>query len=136
MLRPLRLCAATLLSFASAVAQTSGVVFTLPSLKSLPVPAPSNLDSYVRDTSALTALGKAFFWDVQASSDGRVACGTCHFHAGADHRLQHQLASPPGVNTSIAPNQTLTTDMFPFRKLADPNNNQSAVLSDERQSAG
>jgi cytochrome c peroxidase len=118
------------------VAQTSSVPFTLPSLKNFPVPVPSNLDSYVRDTGALTALGKAFFWDVQASSDGRLACGTCHFHAGADHRLQNQLASPPGINTVIAPNQILTIDVFPFRKLADPSNNQSAVLNDVRLAAG
>ena len=56
---------------------------TMPSLKIVKVPTPSNLDRYVRDNAALVVLGKAFFWDVQASSDGRVACGTCHFHAGA-----------------------------------------------------
>jgi cytochrome c peroxidase len=136
MLKKTGVYAAIVVSFASAAAQTSSVVLSLPSLKSFPVPAPSDLNTYVRDTTALTALGKAFFWDVQASSDGRVACGTCHFHAGADHRVQNQLASPPGVSTAIVPNQVLTIDMFPFHKLADPNNNQSAVLSDVRQAAG
>ena len=131
------LCATmAILPSVSVLAQPPNGTLTLHSLKTIQPPAPSNLDRYVRNTSALVALGKAFFWDVQASSDGRVACGTCHFHAGADHRAQNQLASPPGVNTPILPNQTLTVDMFPFRKLADPNNNQSAVLSDVRQSAG
>jgi cytochrome c peroxidase len=129
----LYLCAAmAILSCAPAFAQPP----TLQSLKSVSVTAPPNLDRYVSDQGALVTLGKAFFWDVQASSDGRVACGTCHFHAGADHRVQNQLASPPGVNTPIQPNQTLTIDMFPFRKFADPTNNQSAVLSEIRQTAG
>src|SRR5579864_4411082 len=131
------LCAAmAILPSAVVLAQPPDGVSGLASLKTVSAPVPSNLGSYVRDTGALAALGKAFFWDVQASSDGRVACGTCHFHAGADHRAQNQLASPPGVNTPILPNQMLTIDMFPFRKLADPNNNESAVLSDVRQSAG
>jgi cytochrome c peroxidase len=134
--RNLSLYVAVVLCCASAPSQTSGVVLSLPSLKSFPKPVPSNLGLYVRDTSALIELGKIFFWDVQASSDGRVACGTCHFHAGADHRRQNQLASPPGINTPITPNQILTIDMFPFHKLADPQNSRSPVLSDIRQAAG
>jgi cytochrome c peroxidase len=136
MLGKLGVSATILVFVVSAVAQDPNLVLNLPSLKSFPVPAPSGLDTYVRDTAALTVLGKAFFWDVQASSDGRVACGTCHFHAGADHRVRNQLASPPGINTPIVPNQVLTIDMFPFHKLADPNNNQSTVVSDVRQAAG
>src|SRR5262249_31942414 len=106
------------------------------SFKVVKVPTPSNLDRYVRDNAALVVLGKTFFWDVQASSDGRVACGTCHFHAGADHRVQNQLASPPGVTTPITPDQILTLDMFPFRKLADVKDRQSAVMSEVRRRVG
>src|SRR5947209_16839445 len=63
------------------------------SLKRISVPTPPGLDRYVRDQNALIALGKAFFWDMQTGSDGRMACATCHFHAGADHRSQNQLSN-------------------------------------------
>src|SRR5215467_14636965 len=108
----------------------------LSSLKTVAVPRPSNLARYVRDNTALVALGKALFWDVQASSDGRVACATCHFHAGADHRAQNQFGSPPGASLTIAPNQAMTPDMFPFRRLADPRDNRSSVVSETRVAAG
>src|SRR6478672_2114902 len=62
------------------------------SLKRVAVPQPTNLAKYVRDKSALVTLGKALFWDMQAGSDGRQACASCHFHAGADHRAQNQLS--------------------------------------------
>ncbi len=45
-------------------------------------------------TQSLIVLGKALFWDVQVGSDGRTACATCHFHAGADHRVTNQIAGP------------------------------------------
>jgi len=44
-------------------------------------------------------LGKAFFWDQQAGSDG-VACAGCHFHAFADTRLTNQIN--PGFNDLTA----------------------------------
>ena len=66
----------------------------LRSLKGVAVPEPPELSAYVRDRSALIALGKALFWDMQVGSDGRTACATCHFHAGADHRSQNQIADP------------------------------------------
>src|SRR5437868_2804190 len=65
------------------------------SLKSVPIPSP-DLSRYVRDPQSLVVLGKALFWDMQVGSDGRTACGTCHFHAGADHRAQNQLSNPNG----------------------------------------
>lgn len=108
----------------------------LTSLKSVAVPTPPGLDRYVRDTRALVVLGKAFFWDMQAGSDGQTACATCHFHAGADHRLQNQLAAPAASSANITPNQTLTPSDFPFRRLANPNDNRSPVLRDTRQIAG
>jgi cytochrome c peroxidase len=103
----------------------------LASLKTVPPPVPTGLDRYVRDRAALAVLGKALFWDMQAGSDGRTACATCHFHAGADHRMQHQLSGPDAVI-----NQVLTADDFPFHKLSNQGNNRSTVLSDKRQVAG
>ncbi len=102
-------------------------------LSAIPVPRPSNLGKYVRDERALVALGKALYWDMQVGSDGKTACATCHFHAGADHRSQNQLADP------LAPfvlNATLGPDDFPFHKLADPNDNRSRVLANSTARAG
>lgn len=70
----------------------------LRSLKTVTVPAMPGLDAYVRDNDALIALGKTFLWDMQAGSDGRTACATCHFHAGADHRRHNQIADRLNVS--------------------------------------
>src|SRR5947209_750160 len=80
------------------------------SLKGGRPPSPPNLDRYVRDSSMLLVLGKALFWDMQVGSDGRTACATCHFHAGADHRAQNQLSNPGGTLES---NHQLLWDDFP-----------------------
>jgi cytochrome c peroxidase len=83
----------------------------LRSLKAIAIPKPPDLHRYVRDEKALVVLGKALFWDVQLSSDDRVACATCHFHAGADHRRQNQLSTakdPVALNWALAPGD------FPF----------------------
>lgn len=95
-----------------------------PSLRTVAVPQPTNVNQYIRDTAALTVLGKALFWDMQVGSDGQTACATCHFHAGADHRSQHQLAKS-------TLNATLTAADFPFHKVADPTNNASQVLRNQ-----
>src|SRR6476646_4294412 len=81
------------------------------SLKNVRVPQPTNLSQYVRDPGALVVLGKAFFWDMQLGSDGRTACATCHFHAGADHRMQNQLSN---LSAGASANQVLTQTEFPF----------------------
>lgn len=104
---------------------------SLASLKTVNPPLPTGLDRYVLDQTALVVLGKALFWDMQAGSDGRTACATCHFHAGADHRIQHQLSGPDALM-----NQVLTAQDFPFRKLTNAGNNRSAVVSDKQQVAG
>ena len=67
-----------------------------PSLRLVPIPEPANLVEYVVDRTAAIALGKALFWDMQVGSDGVQACGTCHFHAGADSRTKNQVG--PGLN--------------------------------------
>jgi cytochrome c peroxidase len=104
----------------------------LRSLKAVPTPSP-RLTGLVRDRDALMALGKAFFWDTQTGSDGRTACATCHFHAGADHRPQNQLSDP---NAPFIPNRVLSTVAFPFRSLSDPNSRNSIVLWDTSNRLG
>ncbi len=61
------------------------------SLKSLAVPEPPNLAYFIQDKKTAIALGKAFFWDMQASSDNIVACASCHYHAGADDRVKNVI---------------------------------------------
>ncbi|MBL8177861.1 MAG: hypothetical protein JNK48_24495 [Bryobacterales bacterium] len=99
----------------------------LRSLKTVPVPKPAGLENYVRDNSALIALGKALFWDMQAGSDGVTACASCHFHAGADHRAQNQLTDPL---RPFPPNLVLDMVYFPFRWLSNPEDRGSTVLRD------
>jgi cytochrome c peroxidase len=82
------------------------------------------------------ALGKALFWDMQVGSDGVQSCGTCHFHAGVDHRTKNQLNPNTlgGDNTlqlhGGVPNRDLTLTDFPFHKLTD------VTVSGERASDG
>jgi cytochrome c peroxidase len=102
----------------------------LASLKTIRPPQPSGLDAYVGDQAALVALGKVLFWDMQAGSDGRTACASCHFHAGADHRLQNQLS---GSGAPI--NQTLTSAEFPFRLFSNQAN-RNTLTADRRFIAG
>ena len=75
------------LSLAAVVGLAQRAPTNVPSLKTVAVQGPGNLSTYVRDNAALLALGKALFWDMQVGSDGKTACASCHFHAGADHRL-------------------------------------------------
>jgi hypothetical protein len=64
------------------------------SLKGVAIPQPPGIAQYVANQQSLIVLGKALFWDAQVGSDGRIACATCHFHAGADHRITNQIAGP------------------------------------------
>jgi cytochrome c peroxidase len=110
-------------------------------LTGIPVPVP-DLTGFVVDKQAAIALGKALFWDQQTGSDG-LACGSCHFHAGADNRVKNQI--DPGLrNTNPAlqsifnpmgsgkkgPNNTLSKLDYPFHKLADITDRNSTVLFD------
>jgi cytochrome c peroxidase len=74
-----------------------------------------DLAAYVVNLNAAIRLGKALFWDMQAGSDNKTACASCHFHAGADSRARNQLN--PGANKAWdadAPNYTLLPTDFPF----------------------
>ena len=108
----------------------------LVSLKQVPIPQPTNLATYVKDQSALIALGKVLFWDVQAGSDGRVACASCHFHAGADHRIKNIFALPASGSGTVVANQAASATAFPFHQLSNVANNSSPVVRDTRQVAG
>jgi cytochrome c peroxidase len=105
-----------------------------PSLKTVPVPEPPNLDDFIDGRKAALFLGKALFWDMQVGSDGVTACASCHFRAGADGRIRNQMS--PGLLAGDetfqtgSPNSTLSLNDFPFHKLTDPNDRFSAVLSD------
>jgi cytochrome c peroxidase len=67
-----------------------------PSLKTVPVPEPANLNEFIKDRQAAIRLGKALFWDIQVGSDGMTACASCHFSSGmADTRSKNQLS--PGL---------------------------------------
>lgn len=90
-----------------------------------PLEPPLNETDFIADRVAAVRLGKALFWDMQVGSDGVQACGSCHFHAGADNRVRNQLN--PGVNAgdntlqTKGKNETLTAADFPLHKLANPN---------------
>ncbi len=113
-------------------------------LDGVAVPAPSNLADFVADKDAAVALGKALFWDVQVSSDRRMACASCHFNAGADSRSRAQL-SPGLLGVDAAGDRTfqvgganhqLVAADFPLRRLADPDRRDSAVLRDANDVVG
>ena len=81
------------------------------------VPQPPDLGVYVQNREAALILGKALFWDSQVSSDGVMACASCHFHAGADSRSRNQIGLPRGGPRAFAaggPNYQLTAADFPF----------------------
>jgi cytochrome c peroxidase len=123
---------ALLLGAAAARAQNTTAP---PSLKTLSVPGPAALGSFVKDKGSAILLGKALFWDMQVGSDGTQACATCHFHAGADSRTKNTVN--PGQNASDVsfqvvpgPNGTVTPANFPLHKVADRDDRLSTVLQD------
>jgi cytochrome c peroxidase len=128
-------CAGLVVLTASVAGQVDGDR-AIASLRGVSVPQPAGLDRYVADRHALVALGKALFWDVQVGSDGRTACATCHFHAGADHRVRNQLASPPDASVALRPNLALATDDFPFHAFENPLDQRSTVLRARREVVG
>lgn len=77
----------------------------------------------IRDRKAAEALGKSFFWDTAVGTDG-MACASCHFHAGADGRIEGQFAaegSPSG-------NRKISAGDFPFYRFNNPLDRSSGLL--------
>ncbi|MCU1221279.1 MAG: Di-heme cytochrome c peroxidase [Candidatus Angelobacter sp.] len=111
----------------------------LASLKTVTVPGPTaaELANLIQDKNATIALGKAFFWEMQFGSDGKTACATCHFNAGADSRTANQ--TDPGLrrvdgngnpaidattfHSGFGPNHALSLSDFPLHTSARDNNN-------------
>jgi cytochrome c peroxidase len=69
-------------------------LFSLRPLSEEPVPQP--IGGHIIDQEAAILLGKAFFWDMQAGSDGQTACASCHYAAGADDRRTNTVH--PGLD--------------------------------------
>jgi len=111
----------------------------LASLKTITVPGPTaaELANIIKDKNATIALGKAFFWEMQFGSDGKTACATCHFNAGADSRTTNQ--TDPGLrrvdgngnpatdsttfHAGFGPNHALSLSDFPLHTSTRDNNN-------------
>ncbi len=107
-----------------------------PSLKTVPVPRPTNL-AWLQDEAAAVALGKAFFWDMQVGSDGTMACASCHSYAGVDGRsagMRHPGSNGVFEGGEVRPN--LSLDDFPLYRLARPESARSEVLFDSDDVVG
>lgn len=63
-------------------------------------PVPQPIGSHIMDQAAAVRLGKAFFWDIQAGSDGQVACAVCHQSFGTDARRINTIN--PGLDGIFA----------------------------------
>ena len=86
-----------------------------------------DLTAYIANLPAAVQLGKALFWDMQAGSDNRTACATCHNNAGGDVRERNQMNPGPNGTWSdlvgFTANQTLWSGAFPLTTtVADSDN--------------
>ena len=66
------------------------------SLSSLP-PLPADRSNAVADNPAAAELGRALFFDTQLSSNGEVACASCHL---PDRQFQDDVPLAKGVGTT------------------------------------
>ena len=73
-----------------------------------PIPTPTG--GHILDQAAAVRLGKAFFWDIQASSDGQLACAGCHSSGGADGRRVNTIH--PGFDRIYASGGVTGTDQL------------------------
>lgn len=88
--------------------------FDLRSLKREPKPQPTN--GHIINQAAAVRLGKTFFWDIQAGSDGKQACAVCHASFGSDARRLNTINPGfDGVYQSggvTGPDQVYTPELF------------------------
>jgi len=100
-------------------------------------PTIANTAGIIVNKLAAQQLGKAFFWDSQAGSAGQ-ACASCHYHAGADIRVTNQIN--PGQDSQFSaapgPDAQLGPGAYPFHRLADITDRNSAILSDSNDRTG
>jgi cytochrome c peroxidase len=86
--------------------QIHSLPFDLRALSTEPVPQPFVIEDVqptvgtIINQAAAIRLGKAFFWDIQAGSDGQVACAVCHASFGTDARRFNTLY--PGLDGVFA----------------------------------
>ena len=105
------------------------------SLKDYVVPQAPNINSFLRDKDAAIKLGKALFWDMSVGSDGKIACASCHFNAGADSRSRNQL-NPGGLAgdseffPGTGPNFQLKAKNHPHTAFADHRDRFSEMTRD------
>ncbi len=115
-----------------------------PSLKTIPIPEPSNLADFVKDKQQAIALGKALFWEMRVGSDG--TCASCHFNAGADSRFKNQVnpgtnrvhangLPDPDITFDFGSNRQMTASDFPFCQLSDILDRSSAPVFDSNDIA-
>jgi cytochrome c peroxidase len=149
--RMVAVCVALVLWAAPARAQVDINPLDANGLPSAPIKSLKGLKPLLPDVSdfidptdpaavlAARQLGKALFWDTQVGSDG-TACATCHFQSGADIRVKNQLNpglrggdslfSNRGATRRTGPNDEFAATNFPFRKLQDETDRDSAMLFD------
>jgi len=94
----------------------------------------ADLTNYVADLTSAIQLGKALFWDMQAGSDDRTSCATCHHSAGVDVRTRNQIN--PGPNKLWPPlagtEATVSATNFPFTDLnASPRRNTDNIAGSQ-----
>jgi len=93
-----------------------------------------DLTNYVADLNSAIQLGKALFWDMQAGSDDRIACASCHFSAGVDIRSRNQINPGPDKLWSplTGPESILSSTNFPFTDLnASPQRNTDNIAGSQ-----
>ncbi|MBO0883766.1 MAG: hypothetical protein J2P17_26205, partial [Mycobacterium sp.] len=116
-------------------ATTGDAVLPITPLRESPTIA--NTAGIIVDELAAQQLGKAFFWDAQAGSAGQ-ACASCHYHAGADIRVNGQIN--PGLGNEFSatsgPDGQPGPGSYPFHRLADITDRNSAILSDSNDRTG
>ena len=119
-------------------------------------PLPSDLNKFVKDRNRAILLGKALFWDMQAGSDGRTACASCHFAGGIDQRTVNTL-HPGAPGSAFGPqlagqaelgaaalasfrgaNATVKATDFPFHRVQNPigDHEHNQVLFDTKEVVG
>ncbi len=80
------------------------VALALPAMAQGPLPPPP-VPSQNPQTAEKAVLGKMLFWDEQLSSDGTMACGTCHMpgHGGSDPRAEGPALNPGPDGVFLTP---------------------------------